>query len=107
MTDIRPLPVYPHKPTGRDLDLLRAAKSRLDTSLKILPVDAVIGSPGRVLALYESPDWICDHALVKNPTIESLKAALEWILYETDDPRGTTVLKVLKETFGDGVKEIA
>lgn len=103
---IRPLPVYPRKPTGSDLELLKKAKALLNTDILIQPVDAVPGSPGRILALRETPAWLCDHALVQNPTVESLKASLEWILYETEDPRGMTVIKKLTEIFGEGVKEI-
>jgi len=107
MHDLRPLPVYPRKPQGQDLQLLKEAKALLQTSLLIQPVDAVPGSPGRILALRESPNFLCDHALVRNPTVESVKAALEYCLGLNDDPRATTVLKMLKETFGEETTEIA
>lgn len=106
MNDPIPLPVYPHKPTGETLELLKRAKKRLNLDVLVIPVDAVPGSPGRILALKESPSWLCDHALVKNPTEESLAAALEWVLTGKEDPRATTVIKKLTEIFGDGVKEI-
>lgn len=104
--ELRPLPTYPRKPTGDDLALLKQAKAMMDTDILIQPSDAVPGSPGRILALRETPPWLCDHALVKNPTTESLKAALEWIIYETEDQRGTTIEKTLTEIFGGPVKEI-
>jgi hypothetical protein len=107
MPDLRPLPVYPRKPTASDLEMLKQAKANLNTSLLIQPVDAVPGSPGRVLALRESPNFLCDHALVRNPTVSSVQAALAYCLGLTEDTRGTTVLKMLKETFGEETTEIA
>lgn len=107
MPDLMPLAVYPRKPQGQDLQLLKEAKANLQTSLLIQPVDAVPGSPGRILALRESPNFLCDHALVRNPTVESVQAALAYCLGLNDDPRATTVLKMLKETFGQEVTEIA
>lgn len=107
MSTPTPLPTYPRKPTGDDLTLLKQAKALVDTDKLIIPVDAVVGSPGRILALREKPDWICDYAYVQNPTIESVKAALEWILNDTEDGRGMTVIRKLTEIFGPGVKEIA
>lgn len=101
-----PLPIYPHKPVGDDLTLLKQAKALIPTDKLIIPVDAVPGSPGRIIALREHPNWICDHAYVATPNLESIKAALEWALTDKEDPRATTILKTLTETFGEGVKEI-
>jgi hypothetical protein len=107
MSDLIPLPVYPRKPIGQDLQLLKEAKALLNISLLIQPVDAVPGSPGRILALRESPNFLCDHALVRNPTLSSVQAALAYCLGLTEDTRGMTVLKMLKETFGEETTEIA
>lgn len=101
-----PLPTYPHKPVGDDLTLLKQAKALIPTDKLVIPVDAVVGSPGRILALREKPNWICDYAYIANPTVESIKAALEWILNDTEDGRGMTVVRKLTEIFGTGVKEI-
>lgn len=107
MSNLLPLPVYPRKPHGQDLQLLKEAKALLNTNLLIQPVDAVPGSPGRILALRESPNFLCDHALVRNPTLSSVQAALAYCLGLTEDTRATTVLKMLKETFGEETTEIA
>ena len=107
MTDIVPLPVYPHKPTGTDLEFLKEAKKALNVDILITPVDAVPGSPGRILALREPLPWLADHALVKNPTLESVTAALSYCMGLNDDPRATTVIKVLREAFGEETREIA
>jgi hypothetical protein len=107
MSDIHPLPVYPRKPTGADLALFKAAKERLHSELLIQPVDAVPGSPTRIISLREKLPWIADHAYVANPTVDSVEAALKWALGLTEDTRATTVIHMLKESFGEGVKEIA
>lgn len=106
MSDVIPIAIWPNKPVGKDLEMLKEAKASIKTDIKMIPVDAVPGSPGRILALRESPPFLCDHALVRNPSIESLTAALSYCLGLNDDPRATTVLKVLKEVFGEGTREI-
>lgn len=103
---ITPLPVYPRKPSGADLELIKQAKANIQTGLLIQPVDAVPGSPGRILALRQRPNFICDHAFVQNVTLESVTAALEYCLGLNDDPRGVSATIMLKEIFGEGVKEI-
>jgi hypothetical protein len=106
VSEVLPLPVYPRKPVGDDLRLLKEAKARLGVDTKIVPVDAVIGSPGRVLSFREKLPWLQDYALVANPTIESVEAALKYVMGLNDDPRAMTVVKQLEQVFGKGVKEI-
>lgn len=106
MSDLIPIPVYPRKPSGPDLDLLKQAKQALKSNTLIQPVDAVPGSPGRILALREPLPWLADHALVRNPTLESVTAALSYCMGLNDDPRATTVIKVLREAFGEETKEV-
>jgi hypothetical protein len=103
---IIPLPVYPNKPTGGDLELIKQGKASIQTDLLIQPVKAVPGSPGRILALRERPNFICDYAFVQNVTLESVTAALEYCLGLNDDPRATNVVMMLKEVFGEELKEI-
>ena len=107
MTSIRPLPVYPAKPNGEVLEMIKQAKSQMSTELLIQPVRAVIGSPGRVLAIGEKPDWMCEYAYVETPNIKSLKEALEWVLELKEDPRGVTLIKRMTEIFGPGVRELS
>jgi len=106
MTNVLPLPIYPSMPTGDDLAMLKEAKAKLDTDIMIQPVRAVRGSPGRVIALRERPDWICDYAYISNPNQQLMKEALEWALGLTEDSRAFTVVRMLKEIFGDGTKEL-
>lgn len=106
MTNIVPLPIYPSKPTESDLAILKAAKGMVATTVLIKPVRAVPGSPGRIIALRERPEWLCDYAYIPDPNPHSMKAALEWALGLTEDPRGITVIRTLKEIFGTGVREV-
>jgi hypothetical protein len=106
MTNVLPLPIYPSKPTGDDLAMLKEAKAKVGTDILIQPVRAVRGSPGRVIALRERPDWICDYAYIPNPNQQSMKEALEWALGLREDSRAITVVRTLREIFGDGIKEL-
>ena len=106
MQNVKPLPVYPRTPNEKDMQLLRDAKKALKSETLIIPTDAVPGSPGRILALREPPPWLCDYALVKEPNVQSLTAALDWIINNKEDRRGVTIVRKLQEIFGPGVKEI-
>jgi hypothetical protein len=106
MTNVLPLPIYPSKPTGDDLAMLKEAKAKVGTGILVQPVRAVQGSPGRILALRERPGWICDYAYLPEPTVDSMKEALEWVLNLKEDSRGITVIRTLKEIFGQGTTEI-
>jgi len=102
----RILPIYPSKPTGADLEAFRSAKGKLSLDYLIQPVRAVSGSPFRIIAIKEHPDFICDYAFVPEPSVESITSAMRWALSDDDDPRAITVLKGLKKIFGEGVKEL-
>jgi hypothetical protein len=106
MTDVVPLPIYPSKPTGDDLAMLRAAKEQVVTDTLVKPVKALPGSPGRIIALREKPGWLCDYAYIPNPNPASMKSALEWALGLTEDARGITVIRTLREIFGPAVREV-
>ena len=103
---IKPLPVYPSAPTGDDLRLFREAKAKLDVDVLIQPVEAVPGSPGRVIALRKRPTFICEYAFVPEPNEKSIEAALDWALSDKFDSRATTVVQQLEDIFGKGVTEI-
>jgi hypothetical protein len=106
MTNVLPLPVYPTKPEGELLEMLKQAKAAINIKTLIQPAKAVQGSPGRILAIGEKPDWICEYAYIEEPNVKSLKEAMEWILGITEDPRGVTLIKVMREIFGPGVKDV-
>lgn len=102
----RPLPVYPAKPSGSDLTALKAAKAMIKTDILIQPVRAVPGSPGRILAFREKPNFACDYALIKEPTPQEIKPALEWALGLNDYYQGVGTIALLREVFGPEVEEI-
>jgi hypothetical protein len=106
-TDARLLPIYPSVPAGADLELFRNAKAQLGIDYLIKPVRAVNGSPFRVIALRERPDFLCDYAFIPKPNIDSVRNAMEWALGEREDPRAVTIVGMLKEIFQGEVKEIA
>ncbi len=105
-TEPRILPIYPSVPTGADLELFRAAKGELSLDYLIQPVRAVQGSPFRVIAIKKAPDFICDHALVKNPSVDSIREAMKWALGDHEDARATTVVNMLEGIFGKPIREL-
>lgn len=101
-----PLPIYPYPVSKEDMDAIKAAKAAMNVDFKVLPRPAVPGSPGRVLALREKPNWFTSYAPVGHPERpESMKAALEWVLSDKDDPRGVTDVQWLNELM-PGVREV-
>ena len=100
------LPIWPAPPTGAGLTALKTAKQQIPNAPLVTPVRAVPGSPGRILALGERPPFLCDYALVAEPTPERIKPTLEWVLGLREDERGMTVLKKLQQLFGPETKEI-
>ena len=102
-----PLPMYPGLPKSEVMGMIKEAKAQIQTDALVKPVRAVAGSPGRILAIGEKPDWICEYAYVKEPSTQSFKEALEWILGIKEDPRGVTIIRTLTEIFGPGVREVS
>ena len=101
-----PLPIYPALPSSEVMGMIKEAKALVKTDALVKPVRAVNGSPGRILAIGEKPDWICEYAYIKEPSTQSFKEALEWILEIREDPRGVTVIRTLREIFGPDVQEL-
>lgn len=106
MVEIVPIPFYPNKPTGTLLAAVKKAKQQIDTTTLIAPARAVPGSPMKIIAIEETPHWVCDHVIVPKGDHVKLKTAIEWALGLNENPEGVTVLTRLQETFGPDVKEI-
>lgn len=100
------LPLYPSVPSGEILAALKVAKEQIPEAPLVQPVRAVYGSPGRVLAIGQQPPFLCDYALVGEPTVERLQIALEWVLGLREDSRGMTVLKKMQQIFGSETVEV-
>jgi len=107
LAEIKPLPIYPSTPTGADLAMFKEAKESLSLPFLIKPVRAVPGSPGRIIALRERPNFICDHAFIPEPNPKSILEALKWATGENHDPRAVSVAQMLSEIFKSEVTEIA
>lgn len=96
MAEVTFVPVFPH-PLPESVNVaLRAAKASLNLEVKMLPVPAVPGSPGLVLALGRTPDFVCDGCLAATP--EALPDALYRVL--TDGRRDFTVEAYMKALLG-------
>jgi len=106
LAEITPIPFYPNKPTGTLLAAVKKAKQQIDTTKLIAPMRAVPGSPVKVIAIEETPTWVCDHVVVPKGDHVKLKLAIEWALGLNENPEGVTVLTRLQEVFGPDVHEI-
>lgn len=106
MTDnLIPLAIWPHDIPDEQMDLIRQAKAALNLPFRVLPSPAVPGSPTRVLGMGSLPPFLCDCALVNDPTNpESVENALRWLLTAPEgDDRGFMALDYLNMWFGPGV----
>ena len=106
MSDAQLLHIFTKGDRDAELPLIKEAKRQLGLDVKVLPV---VATPGfdRVLAIGESPKFICDHALVKDVNnIESLKAALKWCITGEPDSRVTTMEKWIGRLMGGKVVKV-
>ena len=108
MAEVVQVAFYPDKPNGNFLAALKEAKSGMDTELLIKPVKAVPGTPARIIAVGETPHWICEHVwIADSEDTECLKEALEWGMGLKYDVEVFTVLRIMRKILGNGVEEIA
>lgn len=85
-----PLPVFPWPISEARMGLLKAAKARIDTPIRVVPVEAVYGSPGRVLTFGLTPPFICKTAPIAPQNVESVDSverALRFWLNPFSDER--------------------
>lgn len=77
------LPIHPWPVSDERMALLREAKERIDTPVKILPARAAYGSPGRVLCFGEVPSFLTKTIPIRPENvdnIDSIEAALRaWL----------------------------
>lgn len=96
METLRPLPILTHDgslPTGADLEALKAAKLSLGYEGLVLPARAVQGSPGPILAVGVTPDWLTEFAYVKDwSSVTLLADALRTVLISPERAMGDTYL---------------
>lgn len=61
--------------------LLRDAKAALKTDVKVIPVEALPGTGGRILAFGQVPPFCCESVLIKSiDSAESIARALDFFL---------------------------
>lgn len=104
-----PLPVTPWPLTSERLALLQAAKARIDTDTKIIPVEAHQGSPGRIFAWGVRPGWYCKVvpiAAENESNVDSIEAALRFWLNPWDDGKKFSEEWWLSQVFGCEVREV-
>ena len=105
MTSIQPLPIYPDIPSGDELRMLKHAKQALGIQELVKPVRAVPGSPGKIIAIGEAPEWIADYVKVSESSFESFKEALMFVLRDAKSDTAKTVLEQLQDIFGENIRE--
>ena len=104
VSDVVPLAIYPPGAWLEHGDMIKEAKGQLQTTVKLVPCEAVPGS-SRVLAFREPPPFICEYALVRVPSVDSLRAALSAYMGLTRDPRWATFETWFREACGMEVTE--
>ncbi|MFT4258026.1 hypothetical protein [Microbacterium sp.] len=88
IVDVIPLPVFPWPVSEARMGLLKAAKARISTDVRIVPQEAAYGSPGRVLAWGAVPPFTCKSVPIRAEnaeSIDSIEAALRFWLEDFGD----------------------
>ena len=103
MTTVLPLPIWPYPPTPGMLDTVKRAKealaARLQLDFKVQVVQAVPGTPSRVLSMGGRPTFVCDVLEVKPG--DDIPSALEWVLDDGQPiERGFTKADYLRALIG-------
>lgn len=106
MAEIIPVAFYPNKPSGSFLEVVKETKASIGTELLIKPVKAVPGTPAKIIAVGETPHWVCDHVFVEAGDRKKLEDALQWALGLKDDTSPMSVVHQLREVFGPEVEEL-
>jgi hypothetical protein len=107
-SNVQPLPIWPWPVAAEDMDRLKTAKAKVDVPFKVLPRPAVVGSPGRVIAIGTMPDFPCEYAVINDHTNQAAyDAVMEWVLHpELIDDRASNEEDWLSYHFGVPVKFI-
>lgn len=110
MTEVHPLPIWPHTATQEQLEMIRRAKLEVGAPFQVQPSPAVPGSPGRVLALGEVPPFLCETILIAPQNIHTYSSILgamrHWLTAPPDAPGSITEAAWLSHVMGCEVKEV-
>ena len=104
---MRPLAIWPWPLRAEDMQLVKDAKAAAGIEEKVMPSEAVPGSPVRVLALGSLPPFVCDAGLVKEPTVAAVADAIRWVLQApAGDRSGFMVEDYMKALLGEETREL-
>ena len=105
--ELRPLAIF-GECRPEDLTAIKQAKAALNLDFNVTPINAEPGCPVRIIALRVRPNFICDYALISDPSNpKAVLAALGWALDPSAvDSRATLVVDMLQEILGADVKEV-
>lgn len=84
--------------------MIRAAKALLPDAPLVQVREAVPGC-GKAIAT-SWPKFACSFALIQQPTVEKLVAALRWYLFDEPDARIISAAGWLSHAFGATVTEV-
>jgi hypothetical protein len=103
-----PLAIFPYPLPPHIADITKRAFMSLELPFAVQPVGAVVGEPGRVLALGALPPFVCDCAPVSDPTsFDSVRNAIRWVLTAPPgDENGYLTLDYLRSIFGPETREL-
>lgn len=83
-TELLPI-LWGQEPTDADWRALAAARVSLGLETLVRPARALPGSPGRILAIGATPNWVCDYAYIEDTSnARALKTRLEYCLGLSD-----------------------
>jgi hypothetical protein len=109
--EVQPLLIWTdERPTPSDIEKLKRAKQSLGIAVSVIPRKAFVGCNGRVLAVGQKPDWICDYAYIDSFDDPALTKKLKWIILGDEGtgqiPGPVRTLDMLRAILGEGVTEI-
>jgi len=89
------------------MDRIKAIKQEVMPDELIQPSRAVPGTPGRVLAYGNVPDFACDYALINEHTSDAgLKAAFMHVMHIANHPKGVSMAQWLENVIDGPIREI-
>lgn len=112
MSDVEtvPLPCWPWPMPAERWELLKQAKARIDTHVRVVPVEAAYGSPGRIMSFGEVPDFWCKAVPLRPEnvdSVDSIEAALRWWLNEWRDESQFDEAWLMSQWMGCDVRLLA
>lgn len=89
VTEVRPLPIWPHTVTEAQLEMVKRAKLEIGAPFAVQPSPAVPGSPGRVLAFGEVPPFLSETVLIWPDDVGNYEVVKEKMRLWLQAPEGT------------------